>query len=183
MTDKMKTALREALLDGERILWESGVQRFGIFDGREGRGILIRWLICVTALTAMAAAYAVHSGKGIIFYLVIAFALAIIIASPILSYRQTAGQRYYITNRRALTLRPDGAVFAMQRANVGEARLYRLDCGGVALSLGSMLLAEKDRQLRWRANHPMEASDYAITGMVFYRPENAEAALRLLEER
>ncbi len=183
MNDKMQKTLRETLLDGERILWESGVQRFGLFDGREGRSVLIRWLICVTALVAMAAAYAANDGKSGVFYLVIVCALAIIVASPILGYRQTVGQRYYITNRRALTLRPDGTVFAMQRANIGESRLYRLDCGGVALALGSMLLPETDRQLRWRANHPLEASDYTVNGMVFYRLENAETALRMLEER
>lgn len=180
MNEKMKNALNETLESGEKVVWESAVQPFGLFDGKEGRSVLLTWVICAVAICGLMAAYATRNGKGFAIYLVSLAALAIIVLTPILSYRQTVGQRYYITSRRALTIRPDGSTFKMDLENVGESRLYKVDCGGAALALGSMLLAEKDKQLRWRANHPLESSDYVLRGMVFYRPERAEDALRLL---
>jgi len=49
--------------------------------------------------------------------------------------------------------------------------------GGVALAVGGELAPEGDKQLRWRAAHPIEASDYAVHGMVFYRPERLSPRL------
>lgn len=180
MNEKMKRTLNETLDQGETVLWESGVQPFRLFDGREGKQTLLRWLICVVLVGGLIAAYAVRNGEGIMTYLVLLAVPAVVICSSVLSYRQTLGQRYFITDRRAMTIRPDGGVFSMNRETAGEIRIYKLDCGGVALALGSMLLAEGDRQLRWRANHPLESSTYVINGLVFYRPERAEEAVRLL---
>ena len=178
----MENALRETLEQGERIVWESGVRPFRLFDGKEGKALLLRWLICTAIAAALLAGYASTGGRGVSIYLVALAALALIVCLPILSYRQTLGQRYYVTDRRAVTLRPDGTAYSMSRAHMGEVRLYKLDCGGEALALGSLLLAERDKQLRWRANHPLENSNYVIEGLVFYRPENAEAALRILND-
>ena len=180
MNEKMKTALNETLYPDEKILWESTVQPFGLLQGGEGRRLLLSWIICFAVVGGLAAAYAARGGSGIGLYFVALAALAIVVATPVISYRQTLGQRYYITNQRALMLREDGSVFVMPRDELGEVRLYKEDCGGTALALGSMLLAEKDKQLRWRANHPLEDSTYALRGLVFYRPERAEEALRLL---
>lgn len=180
MNEKMKKTLNETLEPDEKILWESGVQRYGMLEGGEGRQLLLRWIICFVAIGGLAAGYANRGGNGIGLYLVALAALAIIVATPILSYRQTVGQHYCITDRRAVTIRPDGTVYSLDREDLGETRLYKVDCGGEALALGSLLLSEKDKQLRWRANHPLEDSGYVLRGLVFYRPEQAEKAMRLL---
>ena len=180
MNEKMKKALHETLAPDEKILWESDVQPYGILEGGEGRQLLFRWLICFAGIGGLAAAYANRGGNGLGLYFVALAALVIIVATPILSYRQTVGQHYCVTDRRAMTIRPDGSVYSMDRENLGETRLYKVDCGGEALALVSMLLAEKDRQLRWRANHPLEDSTYVLRGLVFYRPKQAEKAMRLL---
>ena len=181
MTEKMKKGLQENLSSDEKILWESGTQAFALFSGKEGRMVLLRWVICAVGAAALAAAYATHgASRSGAFYIVLLLALAVIIGAPILTHRQLLAQRYYVTDRRAVILRPDGSIRAMERAAVDDCRLYSLDCGGVALAVGGELAPEGDKQLRWRAAHPIEASDYAVHGMVFYRPERADDALRIL---
>ena len=72
---------------------------------------------------------------------------------------QEALRQYYVlTDRRAMTVRPDGDVSAMELEHMGECRLYP-EGDAVSLALGSGLLEERDKQLRWRANHPMTGSD------------------------
>ncbi len=181
MSEKMKQALQAALQPGESVVWEGKTQPFRIFDGKEGRGVLLRWRIALSMAVWRAAAYATHNGKGTVFYAVLALILIIVIGTSVLSYRQTVGQYCLLTNRRALIIRPNGNVFAMLRSDIGTAQLYPLDYGGAAIALGSALLPERDKQLRWRANHPLESSDYTLHGMVFYHVENADAAMRLLD--
>ena len=180
MNEKMKSALKNTLESDERVLWESGVTPYRLFDGKEGRGTLILWVV-VIALAAGAIVSKVSSGeKGIGFYVIVAVILAAVILSPILACRQINGQRYYITDRRVLSIRPDGTVSAMDRSNIDAVRLYKVDCGGAALAMGSGLLEEKDKQLRWRANHPMVDGNFNVQGLVFYRVKGAEEAMRLL---
>ena len=97
---------------------------------------------------------------------------------------QEALRQYYVlTDRRAMTVRPDGDVSAMELEHMGECRLYP-EGDAVSLALGSGLLEERDKQLRWRANHPMTGSDSRgadrVQGLVFYHVERSEEAMRLL---
>ena len=180
MNEKMKNALRSTLESDENILWESGVTPFRLFDGKEGHSTLILWVVMI-ALAAGAIVSKVSSGeKGVGFYIIVAVILAAVILSPILACRQTNGQRYFITDRRVLSIRPDGTVSAMDRKNIDAVRLYKVDCGGAALAMGSGLLQERDKQLRWRANHPMVDGSFNVQGLVFYRAQGAEEAMRIL---
>lgn len=184
MNEKMEKALKETLRDGEQILWESGTQPFGVLEGKEGRGVLRRWIVSTALLGGLCAAYAANGGASVPFYAVMLAILAVLVLAPVVQWRQTLAQRYYITTQRAMILRANGSAYIMERENMGAVRLYPLDFGGAAIALGNALLSEGDRQLRWRSSHPDESSESvgftAVRGMVFYRVENAEGAMRLL---
>ena len=95
MTEKMKKGLQENLSSDEKILWESGTQAFALFSGKEGRMVLLRWVICAVGAAALAAAYATHgASRSGAFYIVLLLALAVIIGAPILTHRQLLAQRY-----------------------------------------------------------------------------------------
>ena len=184
MNEKMKKALHQTLRPGETVRWESATQPFRIIDGREGRRTLIEWVISVLCIGAITVYFTANGGGSARFYLIMAVLLAIFILSPIFSYRELCGQYYLITQTRALMLRADGSVYAMELRDMGECRLYPLEFGGAALALGSTLLEEKDKQLRWRACHPQESADAtgvnAVRGLVFYHVDRADEAMRLL---
>ena len=184
MNEKMERALHATLRPGESILWQSGTQPFRITDGKEGRRTLLCWLAETACIVAIAAFFAANDAATARFLALMLLLLALVLFSPLLSYRQLLEQHYVITQERALLLRGDGSVYAMERGDIGTFRIYPMEFGGASLALGDELLEEKDRQLRWRANHPKESADQngvnTVRGMVFYHVERAEEALRLL---
>ena len=186
MNEKMKKALQGMLRPDETVLWESGTRPFRILDGREGRQTLLQWIFGTACVGALLAVYVAHGGKGLGFFAVLLVLLGIFVLAPLLQYRQTSGQRYFITNDRALVIQRGGSAYTMELADMDACRLYPLDFGGEAIALGSVLLEEQDRQLRWRASHPKENAEAQSTnearGLVFYNVERAEAAMRLLRD-
>ncbi len=183
MDEKIKKQLDAALRPGETVLWESGTQPFHITDGREGRRTMLGWILGVGCIVAIAAYFNANNAASTRFLAIMLLLLALIVVSPILAYRQLCDQYYVITRQRAILARHDG-VYAMERGDMGEFRLYPMEFGGASLALGSELLEEKDRQLRWRAGHPKESADMngvtAVHGLVFYHVERAEEAMRIL---
>ena len=184
MNEKMKKALHRTLKPGETALWESATQPFSITDGREGKRTLIEWILSALCIGAIVVFFTANGGGSARFFIIMALLLALFIGSPILSYRQLRGQYYLITQTRAIMLRTDGSAYVMELEEMGECRLYPLDFGGAAIALGSVLLEEKDKQLRWRANHPQESANAngvnGVRGLVFYHVERAEEAMRIL---
>ena len=186
MNEKMKSALQTTLRSDEKILWESGTQPFRILDGKEGRQTLIQWVLSVICVGAMLAVYITHGGERAGFVVILIAILGVTVLLPVFQYRQTGGQWYFITNERALMIQRGGGIYAMELAQMDEYRLYPLDFGGAAIALGSALLEEKDKQLRWRACHPKESAETqsagSVRGLVFYNVERAEDAARLLRD-
>ena len=187
MDEKIKRSLETTLHPDETVVWESGTMPFKILDGREGRQTLLQWVlsaVCILGFLALIAARGNFSAAVAGLLLIL---LAILLVSPLLSYRNTQGQRYYITNERALLAKPDGTVYAIDRGDIDGCRLMKLQPHGVALVVGSTLYDEGDKQLRWRSLHPKlghtAKSFEGLTqaeGLVFYNIERADEAARLL---
>ena len=187
MDEKIKKALETTLHPDEKIVWESGTMPFKILDGREGKQTLLQWVlstVCILGLLGIIAAYGNFSATVVCLLVLL---LAVLLVSPLLSYRNTQGQRYYITNERALLAKPDGTFYAIDRSDVDGCKLMKLQPHGVALVVGSTLYDEGDKQLRWRALHPKlghtAKSFEGLTeaeGLVFYNIERADEAARLL---
>lgn len=187
MDEKIKKAMETALHPDEKVVWESGTMPFKILDGREGKQTLLQWVlsaVCILGLLGVIAAYGNFTATVVGLLIIL---LALLLVSPVLSYRATQGQRYYITNERALLAKPDGTVYAIDRDDVDGCKLMKLQPHGVALVVGSTLYDEGDRQLRWRAFHPKlghTAKSYEgltqAEGLVFYNIERADEAARLL---
>ena len=184
MEEKMKKALEETLLDGEKVLWESGTQPFRLIDGREGRRTLIQWIlstaICATFLV-LRMTQGAFTGKVLAVVLVL---YAVLMLSPVISYRGLLAQRYYVTNERAILIKRDASVYTM-KINDGDipAKIFPVK-PGAAISIGAAIVEEGDKQLRWRSLNPLENpgkfDGCNASGLVFYNVARAEDVLWLL---
>lgn len=175
----------EDLRRGERILWESSAQHFGLLDGAQGRQVLQHWLVTAAALLAGLTAYhtfAQNFQQSVI--LVLLVIAGVLLLSPVLEWYHIQGQQYILTNQRAILVRGDKTVFAMEIRDIDDAQIVRLSARETCLLLGSQAVAEPLRQLRWRAAHPMEDLEDSqhVHGLVFYGVRDAERALSLVSQ-
>ncbi len=182
MDEKMQKALEETLFDGERVLWESGTQQFRLLDGKEGRKVLIQWVlstICCAGFTILRVSQGELTAK---FVLIILAIYALFMLAPVVSYRQLLALRYYLTDERAIQIKKDGTVYSMKLSGA-PAKLFPV-APGAAIAIGSSIIEEGDKQLRWRALHALENpgkfDGCNALGLVFYNVERAEAAMQLL---
>ena len=189
MDPKIKKNLDFFLRPDEKVLWHGKTRSFGITEGKEGKRVLLQWVlsaVCIFGFLALVLAYgnATATVIGLLMLL-----LVILVVAPILSYRGVLTQEYFITDQRVLLIKPDGAANAIERGNVDDCRLVRTDFGGEALVIGSGLFPEGDKQLRWRALHPKlgryAKSNDGLTiaeGLVFYHVTDGEQAAQMLRQ-
>lgn len=189
MNASVEKNLKFFLRPGERVLWRSQTQPFGILDGKEGRSVLLQWVLSavgVFGFLALVLAYGNASPSVIALLLTL---LVILIGAPVLSYRGICSQAYFITDQRVLLIRSDGGANAIERSAVDDCRLMPLEPKGEALVIGSTLFPEGGKQLRWRAMHP-KLGRYAKStdgltvaeGLVFYNVADGGAAVELLKQ-
>lgn len=189
MDPNIKKHLDYILRPDERVLWQSKTHSFGIIEGKEGKRVLLHWVlsaVCILGFLALVAAYgnATASVIGLLLLL-----LAILIVAPVMSYRSVMTQEYFITDQRVLLVRSDGGANAIERGDVDDCRLMPTGLRGEALVIGSSLFPEGDKQLRWRTLHPKldhyAQSDGGLTvaeGLVFFNIMDGEEAEKLLKQ-
>ena len=173
----------------EHVLWHGRPRAFGITDGKEGKAVLMQWILSavfIFGFLGLVLAYGRATAPVIGLLLIL---LAILVCAPILSYRAVSAQEYVITDQRVMTIKRDGCANAIERENVDDCKLMPLDFKGMSLVVGSCLFPEGGKQLRWRALHPKlgryAKSDDGLTvaeGLVFYNIPDADAALKLLRK-
>lgn len=183
MSERSEKRLKEALLEGEQVLWEEKTGPFSLLSGKEGRSILIRWIISTVAIAGFTILRASSSELTVKFLAIMIILLGALLIAPIVSYRQLLGQRYYLTDRRAIVIKGDGTTSAIGIEGGVDAKLFPLD-PGVAIAIGAPVIEEGGTRLRWRALHAKEpvekAEDGSCEGLVFYNVARADEALRIL---
>ena len=129
MDAKYTQPLEETLLDGEQVLWEEGTQPFALLEGREGRKALWQWIISTVAFVGLIVLF-ISQGEvkaGLLIVLLVLYALLML--SPVLSRKKLLGQRYYLTDRRAILIMKDASAYAMDLTGGQEARLFPAPSG------------------------------------------------------
>ena len=189
MNPNIRKNLEFFLRPDEKILWHGKTSRFGITDGREGKRVLLQWVLSSVGILGFLALVYAYGNFTVPVVGLLLLLLAILIGAPILSYRDLLTQEYFITDRRVLLIRSDGGANAIERGDVDDCRLLPIDHGGTALVIGSSLFPEGAKQLRWRALHPKlgrYAKSYegltVAEGLIFYHIDDAESAMKTLKE-
>lgn len=186
MNEKIKQALEGALAAGEEVLWESETQPFKLLDGNEGRKTLLQWVIGTACCVGFAAFRFTQGELTPVTCAVLLVIYAALMLSPLASHRQLLGQRYFLTNERAILIKRDGAVYSMRLAGDTAAKLFPVK-PGAAIAIGAAVIEEGDKQLRWRSLHALENPGQFdgcnASGLVFYNVARAESAVKLLSEK
>lgn len=186
MNEKIKQALEGTLAAGEQVLWEGGTQPFKLLDGKEGLKTLLQWIIGTVCCVGFAAFRLAQGELTPAVCAVLLAIYAVLLLGPIVSYRQLLGQRYFLTNGRAILIKGDGAVYSMRLAKDTAAKLFPVK-PGAAVAIGPAVVEEGDKQLRWRSLHALENPGQFdgcnASGLVFYNVAHAESAIKLLSEQ
>ena len=185
-TSRAGQAVERYLREGERICWQSGTAPFPLLEGGERWKIIGKWIGTVAAAAALLALY---TGQGRE-WRVKAVALILLIAvlmllSPVVERRSLLGQRYWITNQRAILMTRDQTFYYMELSEIDDFQLLRDRTVGDCLILGGCLFEEVDRQLRWRACHPKtdiqnDSQRGLAQGLAFFSVEDGAKAAECL---
>lgn len=187
MSGKMtaEQAFEKYLRQGEQVRWQSGTKGFSLLEKGESWKIIGKWIGTVVVTAALLALYTGQdrelSAKAVAVILVIA---VLLLLSPVIERRSLLGQRYWITDQRAILMTRDQTFYCMELAEIDDFQLLRDRMAGDCLVLGGCLF-EEERQLRWRACHPKTDSQSdgrrgEAQGLVFFSVENGTEAAECL---
>ncbi len=179
-------ALRNYLRQGEQVRWQSGTAPFPLLEKGESWKIIGKWVGTVIATAALLALYTGQgrewSVKAVAVILLIA---ALLLLSPVIERYSLLGQRYWITNQRAILVTRDQTFYYMELSEIDDFQLLRDRTAGDCLVLGGCLFEEVDRQLRWRACHPKtdiqnDSQRGLAQGLAFFSVEDGAKAAECL---
>ena len=184
--EKNEFVLDGNMLPGEQILWQSETGKFGLMSGVHGRKVLTKWIVTAVVMLAVIGAYvavAAQVKNSVVVMLLIITALMLV--SPVMEWSNLKGQRYILTNQRAILVRADRKIFTMPLSAIDDAQIVQLTPEETCLLLGSKMMAEPEKQYRFRAAHPLGATEEAsdVGGLLFYGIQNADQALQLVSQR
>lgn len=183
--EKNEFVLDSNMLPGEQILWQGTAGKFSLMSGIYGRKILTKWLVTAVVMLGIIGAYvavAAQVKSSVVVMLLIVMALMLV--SPVTEWSNIKGQRYFLTNQRAILVRADRKIFTMSLSAIDDAQIVKITPEETCLLLGSKMVAEPEKQYRFRAVHPLGATEEAsnVDGMLFYGIQNADQALRLVSQ-
>ena len=185
-TSRAGQAVERYLREGERICWQSGTAPFPLLEGGERWKIIGKWIGTVAATAALLVLYTGQgrewSVKAVALILLIA---VLMLLSPVIERRSLLGQRYWITNQRAILMTRDQTFYYMELSEIDDFQLLRDRTAGDCLILGGCLFEEVDRQLRWRACHPKtdiqnDSRRGLAQGLAFFSVEDGAGAAECL---
>ena len=176
------------LWENEKILWEGKRGRFRLLERGVRKIIFGKWMGTAAACAAVVGLYVTDQpawNTGVVALTVLA-ALYVML-DPVQEWDSLQGQRYYLTDRRAVMVDEDGGVYAMDLDELDGFSTVEVD-GGTCLVLGSSIRDQAAGQPRWYGCHPQAECrrgerDGHIVGMVFYGLENVGGAVECLHRR
>ena len=184
--EKNEFVLDGNMLPGEKILWQSETGKFGLMSGVHGRKVLTKWIVTIVVMLAVIVAYfaAVPQVKNSVVVMLL-IVTALLLVSPVMEWSNLKGQRYILTNQRAILVRADRKIFTMPLSAIDDAQIVQLAPDETCLLLGSKMMAEPEKQYRFRAAHPLGATEETgnVEGLLFYGIQNADQALHLVSQR
>jgi len=187
MGTEVKNGVSFELLPGEEILWQEKIQHFRYFDGLDGKKAKKNLILSVCIVLALLIVYLVAApvveGKIVAILCVVLLVVAFL---PVLRYKGMLKKEYYVTNKRVVVWNGRDIAAAMELKDVDAMQVFLRQGDAGCLSLGSAVVAEQEKQLRWRSGMPLadeshEAGKNAL-GMVLYSVAHVDAAVTAIEK-
>lgn len=185
----MEKVLKDHLREGEKVLWEGKTEVFPLLDNVTKFKTLAMWIATVAVVTGVLAMYITRNETHSMGFIGLMVVIAVLIVmSPILERRSLLGQKYWLTDQRAIMLSRDKTFYYMEHSQIDVWSLNTDQAAYDCLALGSCIQEDVKKQLRWRACHPkidlqgQNAQDN-VDGLIFYCVGNAEGAVSILKNR
>lgn len=185
----MDKALRNYLRENEQILWQGKAEPFPLLDNATKFRILCKWILTAALSCGVLLMYFYReSARNVSFIGIVVAVAAIIIASPLMERHILLGQRYCITNQRAILMSRDQTFYYMELAEIDDYQLVQGLAAQECLVLGSSIFEDIHKQLRWRSCHPkIELQSHTpqdcVAGLIFYCADHLDVVANLLEQR
>ena len=179
--------LHKYMRPGESLLWESAPGDFPLLEGKLRARILGEWLITLLFAGWLLYVERDEPGFGNGVKLLVALVAAAIILAPVMEYQSLKKQKYFLTDQRAILLTADRDFYYMDYDKIDDCRLIEDMAQGGCIAMGSLIMADVRRQLRWQACHPktdLQEADRSgeSLGMVFYAPAGVDKMVTLMQE-
>lgn len=182
----MDQKLKKYLKEGETVRWQGKPEQFQLLEGAYRIRILVQWILSVLICGGTMAVYlAMDTEKNTGVIALLALVALVLIASPLVERRNLQGQHYWITNQRVILMCRNHSFYYIPLQDVDTCRVIRDQTEWPCLVIGSAVLEDIDKQLRWRACHPkvdteVKNSGDCAVGMILYGIKNPDGALQLL---
>ena len=176
--EKQKDILQEYLKNGEHVLWHGWAEPCKFLEGKDKKRIIRNWAIeCGIELAFVAFCVCLAENPNYKVILGTLVILAVALCSPYMEWRKLKNQQYWVTNQRIITGRGAGNLASIDMALVDAVDVKKLSTGNDCVLLCSKIVAEGEKQLRWRSSSPVEGRDVGEVGMVFYNVARAQEAV------
>ena len=185
----MSKNLQEYLQDNETVLWQGEPAAFPLIENGNKTRVLRTWLLTVVIIGGLLAAYVTKNSQWSMNVAIGMVVIgAVIMISPVFERASVKRQTYYITNQRAILEFDAKTFYSMDLSDIEDYKVVSDVANEDSVVLGSKIFEEVNKQLRWRACHPMidrqnTTNRTRAEALVFYGVKNAEAAEELLEGR
>ena len=182
-------SLQTYLRADERVCWQGRTGNFPLLDNGTRMRTLGLWIGTAAVTGGVLVVYChLVPQRSMGFIGLVALVGMIIAAAPFLERRTLLRQKYWLTNQRAILMTRDNTFFDMELSDIDDFRVVREIAAEDCLVLGSCMFGEIDRQLRWRACHPMihlqnGGDEDRVMGLICYCVGNAEGAAAQLRQR
>ena len=183
----MKKKLSEYLRDGEKVLWEGKPETFPLLDQALKYTLLIRWIVTVAVTIAVLFLYMARNAKYSMGFIALLMLVAlVVIAAPVMERRNLLAQKYWLTNQRAIMMNKDKTFYYLELDQIDDYQTIGDQAEFDCLALGSSVVGDTAKQLRWRACHPQidlqgQSAQDNVIGMIFYCVSNADGAVAVLK--
>ena len=185
----MSKNLQEYLQDNETVLWQGEPAALPLIENGNKTRVLRTWLLTVVIIGGLLAAYVTKNSQWSMNVAIGMVVIgAVIMISPVFERASVKRQKYYITNQRAILEFDAKTFYSMDLSDIDDYKVVSDVANEDSVVLGSKIFEEVNKQLRWRACHPMidrqnTTNRTRAEALVFYGVKNAEAAVELLEGR
>lgn len=185
MNQKKESALREYLKAGEQICWHGVTEEFPLLGKDAKSRILAKWIgaaiFVVAGVMFCFAKYAQEPSSLLRTLIGVAVVAVILVLTPLLEQRKLMKQEYWITNQRVLMMDASHSFYSIQLSDVDAFYEWKGHSEKDCLVVGSELLEDAEKQLRWRACHPKTPqsadTEGSVEGLIFYSVSDLQGAV------
>ena len=185
----MEERLKTYLWPGEQVRWQGQPAPFPLLEGKMKNQILIKWIVTVVLGVALLAVYLSGNQEPSMGFIgLVLLVMVVVLASPLVEYRNLQGMRYWVTDQRVILMTRNQTFYYMELGKIDGHKVLEGASTEKSLVLGSCLFEEAGQRLRWRAGHPktdIQSHDHPdqAMGMILYGIRDAAEVEKLLRQR